>query len=178
MIAAIGRRIAWLADFPLIAPETDERGVRALPLVQYPYLVYYEIVGMSATCGGSPGRASDNLKARDRFLDLLGHPIDLNRLTTQIVGNRALLRDWGDSPPSRALTWRKEFRTGPSCYAPTISRRSPKTRTNSRAGNLDGLIAPYPEVDGARLCRCRSRSSRATKTGAGDRRSTSRSALP
>ena len=49
------------------------------------------------------------------------------------------------SPPSRALTWRREFKTGPSYYASTISRRSPKTRTNSRAGNLDGLIAPYPE---------------------------------
>jgi toxin ParE1/3/4 len=45
VITAIRRRIAWLADFPLIAPETDERGVRALPLVQYPYLVYYEIAG-------------------------------------------------------------------------------------------------------------------------------------
>jgi toxin ParE1/3/4 len=45
MITAIRRRIAWLADFPLIAPETDERGVRALPLVRYPYRVYYEIVG-------------------------------------------------------------------------------------------------------------------------------------
>ena len=45
VITAIRRRIAWLADFPLIAPETDEPGVRALPLVQDPYRVFYEIVG-------------------------------------------------------------------------------------------------------------------------------------
>jgi addiction module RelE/StbE family toxin len=38
-------RIDWLADFPLMAPETDEHGVRALPIVRYPYRVYYEVVG-------------------------------------------------------------------------------------------------------------------------------------
>ena len=45
VIGAIRRRIAWLAEFPLMAPETDERGVRALPLVRYPYRVYYEVAG-------------------------------------------------------------------------------------------------------------------------------------
>ena len=45
VMTAIRRRIAWLADFPLIAPETDEPGVRSLPLVLYTYRVYYEIVG-------------------------------------------------------------------------------------------------------------------------------------
>lgn len=45
VMTAIRRRIAWLADFPLIAPETDEPGVRALPLVRYTCRVYYEIVG-------------------------------------------------------------------------------------------------------------------------------------
>lgn len=45
MMAAIRRRIDWLADFPLIAPQTDEPGVRALPLVRYPYRVYYQIAG-------------------------------------------------------------------------------------------------------------------------------------
>ncbi len=44
-MAAIRTRIGWLADFPLIAPETDEPGVRALPLVCYPYRIYYEIAG-------------------------------------------------------------------------------------------------------------------------------------
>jgi plasmid stabilization system protein ParE len=39
-MAAIRTRIGWLADFPLIAPETDEPGVRALPLVRYPYRIY------------------------------------------------------------------------------------------------------------------------------------------
>jgi toxin ParE1/3/4 len=44
-MAAIRTRIGWLADFPLIAPETDEPGVRALPVVRYPYRIYYEIAG-------------------------------------------------------------------------------------------------------------------------------------
>jgi addiction module RelE/StbE family toxin len=45
VLSTIQRRIAWLADFPLMAPETDEPGVRALPIVRYPYRVYYEVVG-------------------------------------------------------------------------------------------------------------------------------------
>ena len=45
VLTTIRRRIAWLADFPLMAPETDEPGVRALPVVRYPYRVYYELVG-------------------------------------------------------------------------------------------------------------------------------------
>jgi toxin ParE1/3/4 len=45
VMAAIRGHIGWLADFPLIAPETDEPGVRALPLVRFPYRVYYEITG-------------------------------------------------------------------------------------------------------------------------------------
>jgi plasmid stabilization system protein ParE len=44
-MAAISGRIAWLTDLPLIAPATDEPGVHALPLVRYPYRVYYEVVG-------------------------------------------------------------------------------------------------------------------------------------
>jgi toxin ParE1/3/4 len=43
VMAAIRERIDWLADFPLIAPETDEAGVRGLSLVRYPYRIYYEI---------------------------------------------------------------------------------------------------------------------------------------
>ena len=39
----IERRIAWLADFPLMAPATDEAGVRELNLVRHPYKIYYEI---------------------------------------------------------------------------------------------------------------------------------------
>jgi toxin ParE1/3/4 len=45
VMTAIHTRIGWLADFPLIAPETDEPGVRALPLVRYPCRIYYEIAG-------------------------------------------------------------------------------------------------------------------------------------
>ncbi len=45
ILATIERRIAWLSEFPLIAPETDEPGVRELPIVRYPYKVYYEVVG-------------------------------------------------------------------------------------------------------------------------------------
>jgi addiction module RelE/StbE family toxin len=40
----IERRTASLADFPLMAPETDEPGIRELTIVRYPYKVYYEVV--------------------------------------------------------------------------------------------------------------------------------------
>ena len=45
VLPAIRQRISWLADFPLMAPETDEPGVRGLPLVRYPYRVYYDVAG-------------------------------------------------------------------------------------------------------------------------------------
>jgi plasmid stabilization system protein ParE len=45
VLTTIRQRIAWLADFPLMAPQTDEPGIRALPVVRYPYRVYYEVVG-------------------------------------------------------------------------------------------------------------------------------------
>jgi plasmid stabilization system protein ParE len=35
----IENRIAWLADFPLIAPETSKHGVRELTMVRFPYKV-------------------------------------------------------------------------------------------------------------------------------------------
>lgn len=41
----IERRIALLAEFPRMAPETDQPGVYELTIVRYPYLVYYEISG-------------------------------------------------------------------------------------------------------------------------------------
>lgn len=41
----IEHRIAWLADFPLIAPETSKHGVRALTIVRFPYKVYYAVRG-------------------------------------------------------------------------------------------------------------------------------------
>jgi toxin ParE1/3/4 len=40
----IERRIAGLTDFPLMAPETDEPGIRELTIIRYPYKVYYEVV--------------------------------------------------------------------------------------------------------------------------------------
>ena len=43
VVAAIRSRIAWLAEFPLMARQTDEPGVRALSIVRYPYRVYYEV---------------------------------------------------------------------------------------------------------------------------------------
>ena len=43
--ALIERRVASLADFPLIAPETDEPGIYELTIVRYPYKVYYEVAG-------------------------------------------------------------------------------------------------------------------------------------
>jgi addiction module RelE/StbE family toxin len=41
----IERRISRLADFPFIAPATDEPGIYELTIVRYPYKVYYEIAG-------------------------------------------------------------------------------------------------------------------------------------
>jgi toxin ParE1/3/4 len=43
--AVIERRIAVLAGFPHMAPETDQPGVYELTIVRYPYHVYYEISG-------------------------------------------------------------------------------------------------------------------------------------
>lgn len=43
--ALIERRIASLADFPQMGPETDEPGIRELTIVRYPYKVYYEVEG-------------------------------------------------------------------------------------------------------------------------------------
>jgi plasmid stabilization system protein ParE len=42
---AIERRIAWLADFPFIAPETDEPSIHELTILRYPYKVYYQVEG-------------------------------------------------------------------------------------------------------------------------------------
>jgi plasmid stabilization system protein ParE len=41
----IERRIAGLADFPFMAPETSESGIYELTIVRYPHKVYYEIEG-------------------------------------------------------------------------------------------------------------------------------------
>jgi toxin ParE1/3/4 len=41
--SVIERRIAHLADFPLMAPETDEPNIRELTILRYPYKVYYEV---------------------------------------------------------------------------------------------------------------------------------------
>jgi plasmid stabilization system protein ParE len=39
----IESRIERLAEFPHLAPETDQTGVYELTIIQYPYKVYYEI---------------------------------------------------------------------------------------------------------------------------------------
>ncbi len=39
----IERRIARLADFPFMAPTTDEPGIYELTIVRYPYKIYYEV---------------------------------------------------------------------------------------------------------------------------------------
>jgi toxin ParE1/3/4 len=41
----IERRISRLADFPLMAPATEEPGIYELTIVRYPYKVYYEVEG-------------------------------------------------------------------------------------------------------------------------------------
>jgi plasmid stabilization system protein ParE len=43
--SVIERRIANLAEFPLMAPETDEPNIRELTILRYPYKVYYEVQG-------------------------------------------------------------------------------------------------------------------------------------
>jgi toxin ParE1/3/4 len=40
---SIERRIGRLADFPFMAPTTDESGIYELSIVRYPYKVYYEV---------------------------------------------------------------------------------------------------------------------------------------
>jgi plasmid stabilization system protein ParE len=44
-VSAIEWRISWLADFPYMAPATDEAGVRELTLARHPYKIYYEVAG-------------------------------------------------------------------------------------------------------------------------------------
>jgi plasmid stabilization system protein ParE len=39
------RRITRLAEFPLIAPSTDEPGVYELTITRYPYKIYYQVEG-------------------------------------------------------------------------------------------------------------------------------------
>ena len=39
----IERRIASLAEFPLMAPVTEEPDIRELTILRYPYKVYYEV---------------------------------------------------------------------------------------------------------------------------------------
>jgi toxin ParE1/3/4 len=42
---AIVHAIRLLADFPMLAPETQERGTCELSIARYPYKVYYRIQG-------------------------------------------------------------------------------------------------------------------------------------
>ena len=43
--AAIRSACDWLADFPFAAVATDEPNVRRLPLVRYPYTIFYRVDG-------------------------------------------------------------------------------------------------------------------------------------
>ena len=43
IIFQIERRIDQLSRLPLIAPQTDEPGIRELIVLRYPYKVYYRI---------------------------------------------------------------------------------------------------------------------------------------
>jgi plasmid stabilization system protein ParE len=45
IMTAVEDRVSLLATFPLMAPETDEPGIREVSLVRYPYKIYSEIVG-------------------------------------------------------------------------------------------------------------------------------------
>jgi addiction module RelE/StbE family toxin len=39
----IEHRIALLSEFPLVAPQTEEKGVHELHIAPYPYHVYYQV---------------------------------------------------------------------------------------------------------------------------------------
>ena len=43
IVSEIERRIAQLSRLPLIAPQTDEPGIRELIVLRYPYKIYYRI---------------------------------------------------------------------------------------------------------------------------------------
>ena len=43
IVFEIERRIDHLSRLPLIAPQTDEPGIRELVVLRYPYKVYYRI---------------------------------------------------------------------------------------------------------------------------------------
>jgi toxin ParE1/3/4 len=43
--AVVDRVAALLEEFPLAGHTTDEPGVRIMPLVRYPYLVFYAVNG-------------------------------------------------------------------------------------------------------------------------------------
>lgn len=49
MAAAVAERIKRLTDlleeFPLAGHDTDEAGVRMVPLVRYPFLIFYTVDG-------------------------------------------------------------------------------------------------------------------------------------
>ena len=65
----IERRIGSLADFPLMAPETDEPGIRELTIVRYPYKIYTRSRATRSgsptfeTLAGGPGKGSERLLA-------------------------------------------------------------------------------------------------------------------
>ena len=43
VVLEIERRLGLLADLPMMAPATDEPGIRELVVIRYPYKVYYRI---------------------------------------------------------------------------------------------------------------------------------------
>jgi plasmid stabilization system protein ParE len=58
----IERRVAQLAIFPLMAPETDVRGIHELTIIRYPYKVYYEISAWRGVDPAHPRRTAASVE--------------------------------------------------------------------------------------------------------------------
>ncbi len=65
VIERVERLAALLVEFPFVGHETDEAGVRVVPLVRYPFLIFYTVnttKWLSFTCAMaracSPGKGS------------------------------------------------------------------------------------------------------------------------
>jgi toxin ParE1/3/4 len=47
VLGRVEQLMARLADFPAIGHPSERSGFRVLPLVRYPYLIFYEVTGES-----------------------------------------------------------------------------------------------------------------------------------
>src|SRR3954451_17710431 len=96
VVARIERTINNLGDFPEMAQETREPGVRRIPAGRYPYLVYYtveaeEVVICTFATGHVAGRGKTRIDSPRLNLQLREPRIEATRCAELRV--RALLHD-------------------------------------------------------------------------------------